>query len=184
MASSLSTAITSLLLNPYANYPAPMGQSTRPTGDAIKPAGTNNSARALLEADGALALRQVRVDAVADSTSEQARRQQQANQYRQPSSFADFARPKATLGPADEMALFASVLEDVGGAGVTAAVPLSAAPRTANGAGITDITPDEDASARTTMQSLAEQRQANAAGLYARNADITFNIDPVYSQAA
>lgn len=180
MAVGLSNSLANLLLNPYAQTTLQAAQQNRAPIDPLK-AGATITARYTLEEDGALSLRDVNVvDEAGDATSEQSQQQRQqtlAQQNRRNATFTDLIRPKATLNPADEVALFAAPANG----------PLQlAAPQTkqqpGDEPGITDVIFDEATPADDV--SLAAQKQQRVASLYARNADITFNVDPVYSQAA
>lgn len=179
MAVSLSSTINSFL-NPYAQTALQAAQA-RNGVDPIRP-GATLTARYTVQEDGQLALRDVNlVDESSDSTSGQQGQQQQAlaERDRRPASFADIARPRALLQPADEAAIFAAALPP---AGRTLLLPSPTVAGGANGAGITDIA-FEDAQPAA-EQDLAARQQLRVANLYARNADVTYNVDPVFSAAA
>lgn len=183
MAVGLNSPLSNLLLNPYTQQTyAALQQARDVSADAFRP-GSTITARYTLDDEGALQLRDLEVvDATADSTSEQAGQQRQrtlAEQQGREGTLAGLSRPRAVLNPSDEVALFAA--DDL----PTDTAQLTG-PRGAyrNGlqAGITEIGFDDAPTAREL--STAAQQQVKVAGLYARNADITFTVDPVYSQAA
>lgn len=180
MAVGLNSSLSALLLNPYASTTLQAAQQARAPIDPIRP-GATITARYTVEEDGALSLRDVNVvDEAGDALSDQAAKQRQqtlAEQNRQQATLADLTRPKATLAPADEVILFAASTQD-------APRLLQAGTGQQNdlGAGITEITFDDEPAERDV--SLEAQQKTKVASLYARNADITYNVDPVYSQAA
>lgn len=184
MAVGLGSTLTSLLLNPYAQTTLQAAQQQRgltPT-DPIKP-GTTLTARYMVEPDGELSLRDVNVvDAAEDATSEQSGQQsgrQLAARDERPASFADFARPRAIMSPSDEIQLFAAPKP----AQATLALPSADGTRQYTVGNVTVIEP-ENSIVATGPLDIAAQQQQRVAGLYARNADITFNVDPAYSEAA
>lgn len=185
MAVSLSSTLNSLLLNPYVQQNAAQGSVARIPTDPIRP-GATITARYTVEEDGALALRDVDVvEQIANSTSEQSQQKKQQaaeQQARQQYSFSDLAKPKPNLSPTDELELFARF------AGVSSNDPLRlAAPKAsdeqANEPGITIFDADGNEVTNATAN-LASQRQQKVAFLYARNADVTYNVNPVFSEAA
>ncbi len=176
MASSLST-LSSLLLNPYAQTAFNAGQAKQAT-DPIKP-GATITARYTVGDDGDLLLRDVNVDSVNQGQEEAARKQQQrtSEESNRPSyTLGDISKPRATLSPSDEVSIFAALANQ----------PLRLAspkPETQVNPNITDIALDDATPSAATI-SLAAQKQQQVAGLYARNLDITYNVDPIYSEAA
>jgi hypothetical protein len=184
MSSSISSSLSALLASPYASQSAidklRLGNAT----DPFKP-GATVTARYTIEEDGNLALRDVNVvDAIDDATSDQAgdKRGNAAQQDLPRYSLSDISKPKANIGPSDEIALFAAPEEQPAAIDYQSEL-LEYTPPKANGAGITDITL-ENAKTQPDQLSLAAQKQQRVANLYARNSDLVYNVDPVFSEAA
>lgn len=175
MTSSISS-LTALLLNPYA----PTVTQAQPRGQVlpVKPVAPRFTPEDELELGalrGADTARPQASDTVEDATANTGGRQAPAY------SFSDISKPRIALPPAAEATLFAQ----------QATVSLSPAladpgnrddaPTDAN---VSDAVFETLDTQRTELLSLAAQKQQRVASLYARNADITYNIDPIYSEAA
>ncbi len=174
MATSIST-LSSLLLNPYAQNALSAAQN-KSSIDPIKPGATIN-ARYVVEEDGALQLQQVELLGQGQQGAANSQRKTFEESLNRPSyTLGDIAKPRATLTPADEAAIFSSGTAQAQRPGT----PKLSAPVNP---GITDIEPD-DATPSANVVSLEAQKQQRVANLYARNLDITYNVDPVFSQAA
>ncbi|OYW14208.1 MAG: hypothetical protein B7X02_00580 [Rhodospirillales bacterium 12-54-5] len=93
--------------------------------------------------------------------------------------LSDIARPRAQLSPSDELTIFSS--EDQGpGADPSANDDAAFLPES-----LKNVTNEAASAARNgNTLSLAARAQISAANLYARNADLVYNVNPVIYEAA
>ncbi len=180
MAAGLSN-LASLLMSPYAQG-ALQGTTARDSTDAFK-TGTSITARYTVDEDGALALRDVNINEPSDDSANGNRPRFNAEEEdsRPSTTLASLARPRAVMNPSDEVALFAGY----GG-------ELASQPAGASGSNVQDAVFEElDADGNSLEQptdkaptTVAAQKQTQVANLYARNADVIYNVDPIMSDAA
>ncbi len=179
---SIGTALTSLLA---ATVTAPRTGLVRPV-EEVRP-GDRVTASYTVEADGSLALRKVSLngrdqteDALARESGQQQLPAREERQSQTAPSLAALSRPKAQISPYEELLLFASNPAD----GKNSPLPSQVFNQGVSDAQYEVLDANSEAGGRAEILTLAAQRQQQVAGLYARNSDIVYNIEPAYSAAA
>ena len=181
MATSLSN-LSSLLSSPYAQSAL---QGVSPRDPEPLKAGTSVTARYTVDEDGALALKDVSINEPQDDgqgKQSSKRFNAQDNAQNTSATLASLARPKPTISPSDEVALFAGYGGDLASQPAGADTQLD---NNVHDAVYEELTPDGEAKPQASAQpSLGAQKQQSVANLYARNADAVYNVDPILSEAA
>lgn len=194
--SSITTSLNALLASGFSDYSALNASAAArpPFGDAVANAvkpGTRVRAQIdyTTNANGEL----VQTGATITIGDKNQQRQRSNTQgfllpNEREGSFADLAKPKANLTPAEELSVFAQnalAEADDEGAPPNRPVILRAGAQDEDGAtyDVELLTPDTDDAAKPAA-SLAAQRQQQAAGLYARNSFAVYASNPLLQMAA
>ncbi len=175
---------------------AALGLFQAQAGGGIPP-GTTLTARTQykVQSDGSLLPLETSITAESDavgSATDSPNGQKNARNFQNfeegaPRSLADILPPKAQLSPSEETTLFAVSVAPAALQPQQAALGSASVLAEEDGQPIEAelILPGEESTTnRTGATSLADQAHAQASGLYARNNDIIYNVEPVAAIAA
>jgi len=125
--------------------------------------------------DGTLTATEAKITAQPAAQDDESARQKLLQKQRQSSGgLDDITRPRVQLSPSDELAIFSSTEEE----------QQSAQPDAQGEQAAGDHSTSEQQEGSSAPLSLEAQAQIKAAGIYARNSDLVYNVNPIVYEAA